>query len=357
MQPVVILTLFLLVVSHSPALALIPKQCAQNITGMGGSGVCCPIPKGSRLPCGGPRRGTCQPVYPVQEDPLNPTLRIDDRMAWPARYYNKMCRCEGNFFGLACDECWYNWKGKNCDEQDIHVRRNVLSLSAEERRMFINVVAEMPKTKTNNLIFFENDTHHLDPMRHPILLPVNLQYMIIYIHEYTSRGTLFDSPQECMVNSHLDNNHNVVGFLTWHRYLMLTWERELRKIAVEKYNWHDFALPYWDWIDADKCDPCTNDLIGAGGPWKDGLHLLHPNSPFANFTEYCSLPSAPARCIGCHTTWPKQKPVNREFISTKFPSTEDLEFTLSRNKQVSNGYLCQFSRHSVESVIFSFDYA
>ncbi|VDM01621.1 unnamed protein product [Schistocephalus solidus] len=332
-QFLVLLILSIVLLTASPSDAFIPRECLHNVSGVGGSGICCPRSSRNNKICGGTGHGSCLPIYEANDELQNPDLLLDDRMHWPRRFFNQLCRCESNFFGLACDECWYGWAGPNCERREILVRRNVLSFSAEERHKFISIVAEMPKTGTDRLIMLEKDTLHSDPLKNPIFMPSNLQYLITFIHDYTSRGTLLSDPIKCMRSGYLDNNHNVVGFLTWHRYLMLLWERELRKIAIQRYKWYDFALPYWDWIDAEECEVCTNSLVGAPGPWIGGIQLLHPGSIFSNFTEYCSLPKMRiGRCFGCHVNWPASTPIHRHFVASQFPRTEDLEFTLSRKK-------------------------
>lgn len=269
-------------------------------------------------------------MFIPKNDVFDEDLQKDDRMHWPATFYHHLCECEANYFGLACDECWFGWKGPNCDEHEILVRRNILTYSPEERRRFVEIVKQMPKVPGDRLILFEKDAKHADPLNDPVYLPANLQLLMTSIHSYSSRSTLFEDKEKCQVKGYLDNNHNVIGFLTWHRYFMLHWERELRKVASQLYGWHDFTIPYWDWLDAKDCEVCVNSLVGAPGPWFGAIHLLDPVSPFSNFTEYCTIPTSGGRCYACHTTWPSWAPLNRHYVALDFPTTADLEFTLSR---------------------------
>ncbi|VDP90630.1 unnamed protein product [Echinostoma caproni] len=309
--------------------ALIPKACAGNVTATGGSGVCCPIPRGGFHPCGGKGIGSCEPVF-VQLEPLPLDRLQDDRMHWPKRFFKYLCKCEGNYFGVACDQCWYGWEGPLCNRRQKVVRRNILSYTPKEREMFVNIVAQTTKMNSEYVVIYEKDRVHSDPLWRPKFLDVNYQYLIAYWHEYASRNTLYRSSKVCSAHLPMNNNHNVVGFVTWHRYLMLMWERALRKIASEMYGWHDFAIPYWDWVDSTECDVCRNDIVGAPGPWANGIRLIHPGSPFSKWPENCSPPEDDSDCYGCHTSWPNFRPLHRHYRSTAFPTTKELQFALSR---------------------------
>ncbi|CAH8848927.1 unnamed protein product [Trichobilharzia szidati] len=315
---------------------LIPKVCVQNITALGGSGICCPIRKGSKHPCGGPGIGTCQKEY-IQIQSIPSYLILDDRMNWPSRFFNKLCKCEGNYFGIACDECWYGWDGPKCDKRKTYVRRNILSLSPIQRKMFVNVISSMLTATTDYYILFEKDAIHSDPLWKPKFLDVNLQYLITFLHRYASRATLFKDNLECIERDHIDNNHNTVGFITWHRYFMMFWEKELRKIAIRLYGWTDFTLPYWDWFDATSCEVCVNSLLGAYGEWVGSDRLIHTDSPFYNWPEYCTPPVQGSLCYSCHASWPNFKRLTRYYDATHFPTTDDLLFALTKK----NFYLPQ----------------
>ncbi|VDQ04563.1 unnamed protein product [Trichobilharzia regenti] len=310
---------------------LIPKACVQNITALGGSGICCPTRKGSKHPCGGPGIGTCQKEY-IQIQSIPSFLILDDRMNWPSRFFNQLCKCEGNYFGIACDECWYGWDGPKCDKRKTYVRRNILSLNPTERKMFVNVVSGMLTATTDYYILFEKDAIHSDPLWKPKFLDVNLQYLVSFLHRYASRATLFKDNLECIEREHIDNNHNTVGFITWHRYFMMFWEKELRKIAIRLYGWTDFTLPYWDWFDAKSCEVCVNNLLGAYGEWVGSDRMIDTASPFYNWPEYCTPPVHGSLCYSCHAGWPNFKRLTRYYDATNFPTTYDLLFALTKKK-------------------------
>lgn len=325
----VLWVLLLLLLQTAFIQAFIPKHCLGNISVTGGSGVCCPIPKGRFEPCGGRGIGSCEPLF-VQLEPLPKHMLRDDRMHWPSHFFKHTCKCEGNHFGIACDECWYGWEGPLCNKRHKVVRRNIFSFTPKERKMFVNIVAKTTHLRSEYVIVYEKSPIYSDPLWKPKFLDVDYQYLIAYWHEYASRGTLYKSAEICESVQKLDNNHNVIGFATWHRYLMLLWERALRKIASEMYGWYDFAIPYWDWVDSTKCDVCRNDIVGAPGPWVNGIRLIHKGSPFSKWPENCSPPKSLSKCYGCHASWPYFKPLNRHYKSTEFPTTSDLQFALSR---------------------------
>ncbi|VDN11547.1 unnamed protein product [Dibothriocephalus latus] len=326
----VLLPFLLLIISTERTTAFLPTVCVQNISSTGGSGVCCPVSETTGAVCGGRTRGECAPVFENQDADPPPGWSADDRLHWPLTFFNQTCRCEGNFFGLICEECWFGWEGPDCLTRRVYTRRNVLSFTPQERKKLITIISAMPQVPTDRFVLLETDNDHSDPLRTPTFLPVTLHGLITFIHFYTSRSILFHDWQQCFKLESLDFNHNTNGFLTWHRYLMLFWERELRKIAIRLYEWHDFALPYWDWVDAEECEVCTNDLVGGAGDWLEFTRRLDRRSVFYNFTEYCSLPTGTITCQGCHAQWPNRTFLTRYFFANEFPTTTDLEFTLSR---------------------------
>lgn len=318
--------IYVLFLVYKISYSLVPKICVNNVTSI--DKVCCPARIGSSIPCGGPVYGRCSPIH-IHQDRVEPILLRDDRLNWPIRFFKKMCRCEGNFYGIACEKCWYGWEGENCDRKSIITRRNIHSFSKLEKKRFLQILHISYSSPSEFMILDESDSEHSDSLRNPNFIQVTFQQYIAYVHHYASRSTFFEDEEMCEQHGYLDYNHNSVSFATWHRALMLYWERELAKIALKEFNWKDFAIPYWDWVDATECEVCNNHLVGATGDY-DPVNEIWPidiASPFHNWTEYCSPPDSRSNCVGCHfrTDFPQ---LNRKFTSNDFPKTEDLQFVL-----------------------------
>ena len=223
--------------------------------------------------------------------------------------------------------------GPRCTERVYHVRRNIFTFGALEKSRFMMLMKRMRHVDSGYDILIEDRLQSSDPLSsRPKFRSASLHYYIVYIHRYASRPTLFDDPHQCRDNDFMDFNHGGPGFPTWHRMFMLLWERGLRHMAEDMFGWKDFAIPYWDWIDAKRCEICTNDLMGAAGLMdSDGNQRLHWRSPFYHWDEYCSFrgrTSSDACRAGCHF-W-KFKKLNRHFKHFDFPTTKEVEFALTR---------------------------
>ena len=117
-------------------------------------------------------------------------------------------------------------------------RRNVTSLSAQERQQFIDTLLGMKKSTSS----------------------------------YDSSTNAYDY----FVNIHVDafkdhkNAHMSASFLPWHREMLLRFEKEMRKVSGDSR----MTLPFWDWHQLESHTQIfTDDFLGGNGDSKD-LYLV-----------------------------------------------------------------------------------
>ncbi|CAH8567052.1 unnamed protein product [Schistosoma bovis] len=306
---------------------MIPVQCGYNLTRR--IPVCCPLSNINGKVCGGPKYGECIQIWTPKEK-VPSVFLIDDRIDWPKRYFTYFCQCFGNYFGAACDECWFGWKGKHCNKRSIKIRRDIKTLTDRELYIFKKLIVLSQTWPSGYLLIDESDNWNVDPLTKPKLEHASVQYYITYLHRYGSRSTLYKNVQDCEDYGILNFNHDGVCFPTWHRYYNLLWERLMTKIAIQVFGISDYATPYWDWIGLRHCDICTNRYIGAPGRRSEmGLHISS-GSPFSNLTEYCYEPMKDLLCSGCQKGG--KGIITREFKKGNLPDVEDLKFVLSLKK-------------------------
>lgn len=308
--------------------AQIPRVCVANVTSY--EKRCCPRAIQNGEVCGGELRGECATIS-VFKEPVDPVFEIDDRLEWPRRFFHHLCHCKGNFFGVACEECKFGWTGPDCSVRKIYTRRNIWSFSPREIEMLQQILLRSDQIESEYMLLVEKDVFHSDPLRDPVFINTTMHKYIVAMHRYASRATLFDDQSQCKTEGYLDYNHGVTMFAIWHRGYILIWERFLRRIAEREFGWMDFAIPYWDWIDATECEVCTNELMGAPGEFTStGRRLLSKDSVFRNWTEYCQPPpDAPVKCVGCHFVTNFQ-PLNRHYRATAFPTTPELVYVMEK---------------------------
>lgn len=112
---------FLVLLSLQQAWAQFPREC--TTTEALRNGECCP----DLSPLSGPGsdrcgfssgRGRCEVVIADSRphSPQYPHDGRDDREGWPTRFFNRTCRCNGNFSGHNCGTCRPGWGGAACDQ-------------------------------------------------------------------------------------------------------------------------------------------------------------------------------------------------------------------------------------------------
>ncbi|WP_251093431.1 tyrosinase family protein [Streptomyces sp. Caat 7-52] len=112
----------------------------------------------------------------------------------------------------------------------VYVRKDVSTLTAGERRRFVNALLELKRRG-------EYD-----------------EFVRLHIDVYTADG-----------ENGLRSAHMAPSFLPWHRRFVLELERALRRVDSS------VTVPYWDWTRDRKATsvPWTKDLLGGNGRRSD----------------------------------------------------------------------------------------
>ncbi|XP_030578560.1 5,6-dihydroxyindole-2-carboxylic acid oxidase isoform X2 [Archocentrus centrarchus] len=256
---------FLVLVGAVVVNAQFPREC---VTPEGlRSGQCCPSPSGqANDPCGSSTgRGQCVPIT-VDTRPHGPQYPHDgrdDRERWPIRFFNRTCQCNGNFSGYNCGRCKHGLTGPNCDQRVPVVRRNVMQLSADEKRAFVNALDQAKRAVHPDLVIA---TRHYSNIFGPDGNTMQFENITIYnyfvwSHYYSVSKTFLGAGQASFGG--VDFSHEGPGFLTWHRYHLLQLERDMQDMLQNP----SFALPYWNFaIGGNTCDIRRNPAGNVNRP-------------------------------------------------------------------------------------------
>ncbi|KAA0722406.1 5,6-dihydroxyindole-2-carboxylic acid oxidase [Triplophysa tibetana] len=263
--------------------AQFPRQCMtpEDLE----TGTCCPSP--TELPndeCGSSTgRGQCVSVAADRRPhgPQYPHDGRDDRERWPLRFFNRTCQCNANFTGFNCGRCRHGLTGPNCDQRITVVRRNIMQMSADEKKAFVNALDQAKRTIQPDIV--------ICPRRHQEIFGANgtVQFENISIYNYFvwthyySVGKTYMGPGQQSFGG-VDFSHEGPGFVTWHRYHLLQLERDMQDMLGDP----SFALPYWNFaIGGNECDICTDDLLGARSSFD--TNGISSNSVFSQWRVIC----------------------------------------------------------------------
>lgn len=264
-----------LLVILQPSTGQFPRVCANTQSLLRKE--CCPPWAGDGSPCGErSNRGTCQRIL-LSQAPLGPQFPfsgVDDREDWPSVFYNRTCRCRGNFMGFDCGECKFGFSGQNCTERQLRTRRNIFQLTVSEKDKFLAYLNLAKNIPSKDYVIATGTYAQMNNGSNPMFRNINVYDLFVWMHYYASRDTLLGGSS---VWRDIDFAHEAPGFLPWHRAFLLLWEREIQKITGDE----NFAIPYWDWRDAEDCVICTDEYMGGQHPTNP--NLLSPASFFSSW--------------------------------------------------------------------------
>ncbi|XP_031153076.1 tyrosinase [Sander lucioperca] len=329
-----------------------PRPCA-NSEGLR-TKECCPVWDGDGSACGAlSGRGFCTEVE-VSEEPHGPQYPhsgIDDRERWPLAFFNRTCRCAGNYGGFNCGECRFGYWGSNCAEYRESVRRNILTMSLAEQQKFISYLNLAKNSISRDYVISTATRAEMgENGENPMFSDINTYDLFVWMHYFVSRDAFLGGPGNVWTD--IDFAHESAAFLPWHRVYLLHWENEIRKLTGD----FNFTIPYWDWRDAQSCEVCTDALMGGRSPLNP--NLISPASVFSSWKVICTqleeYNSREALCNGTGEGPLLRNPGNHDPNRVpRLPTTADVDFTVGL-PQYETGPMDRFSNMSFRNVIEGF---
>ena len=238
---------------------------------------CCPDNCGSR--------GTCENIREEIEEiweSANATIveilrgshgwPQDLRYQWPLKIFEKVCSCDEGWGGYDCSQCDFGFIANEDGEcvkrntNQLFIRRNFRHLSEQERLNLITLLEAAKNEEEKEWATIASLPEKTNG--HYILQNVSTYDMMVAIHVLTAREKVDPycssllSPYAPEYSSQLIFAHVESSFFPWHRYFIMQFESELRRIG-QQIGISDFTLPYWDWTPTSTCQLFTHNLLGT----------------------------------------------------------------------------------------------
>ncbi|XP_066563648.1 tyrosinase [Amia ocellicauda] len=274
---------------------------------------CCPKWRGS--PCGMQLgRGACYSYRMF----FFRTAYIDYREDWPYAFYDSVCKCNGNFDGFDCSQCKPGFKGPRCQQTFSVVRKEITSLTAEEKSRFFTALEKAKRTNSEKYVILESNDTRIAGKYEFKNATVYDQY--IWLHYYAAK------PYR---NSTRNAAHEGPAFPFWHRVFLLFIEREIRELTDDD----SFFIPYWDWTKTDHCNLCTKGYFGVS----DENGHIRRESPLSRWKTLCSYDddSLGIICLPRNRNAPLQPIIRKPGKDVKYPllpTASDVRYTLAAEK-------------------------
>ncbi|XP_071393586.1 tyrosinase [Centroberyx affinis] len=329
-----------------------PRPCA-NSEGLR-TKECCPVWDVDGSACGAlSGRGFCTEVVVSDEPhgPQYPHSGIDDRERWPLAFFNRTCRCAGNYGGFNCGECRFGYWGPGCAEYRESVRRNIMTLSVAEQQKFISYLNLAKNTISRDYVISTATRAEMgENGENPMFSDISAYDLFVWMHYYVSRDAFLGGSGNVWTD--IDFAHESAAFLPWHRVYLLHWENEIRKLTGD----FNFTIPYWDWRDAQACDVCTDALMGGRSPFNP--NLISPASVFSSWKVICTQPeeynSREALCNATGEGPLLRNPGNHDRGRVRrLPTTADVDFTVGLT-EYETGTMDRFANLSFRNVLEGF---
>ena len=194
----------------------------------------------------------------------------DVRYQWPLKIFEWVCSCHEGWGGYDCSQCDFGFivnAASECVKRNtdqLLVRKNFIHLSKQERLNYIRLVNAAKNQEKKEWAIISRTPE--EPNGYYELQNVTTYDMVVFVHFLSIRekdNTFCQNGPMINEFTQIKFGHMSTPFLPWHRYYVMRFETELRRIG-ERFGISDnFTLPYWDWSPTANCLIFTHELLGV----------------------------------------------------------------------------------------------